>query len=97
MRKEAGSKKEEAVQFGDLFVWSHHLCFDWKAFGFHKQQTIPFKRYTSRSTRLEVPRLSLPCLSLPCLSLPSLSLPVSHQPVSHYPSLTTRLSLPVSH
>lgn len=43
MRKEAGSKKEEAVQFGDLFVWSHHLCFDWKAFGFHKQQTIPFK------------------------------------------------------
>ena len=38
MRKEANALKDANVQFGDLYVFEHHLCFDWKVFGFHKQQ-----------------------------------------------------------
>ena len=29
------------VSFGDLYVFEKHLCFDWKVFGFHKQQVVP--------------------------------------------------------
>ena len=38
MRKEANALKDATVQFGDLYVFENHLCFDWKVFGFHKQQ-----------------------------------------------------------
>ena len=29
------------VSFGDLYLFERHLCFDWKVFGFHKQQVVP--------------------------------------------------------
>ena len=38
MRKENNALKDTTVQFGDLYVFEAHLCFDWKVFGFHKQQ-----------------------------------------------------------
>ena len=38
MRKEANALKDATVQFGDLYVFENHLCFDWKVFGFHQQQ-----------------------------------------------------------
>ena len=38
MRKEANALKDANVSFGDLYVFEKHLCFDWKVFGFHKQQ-----------------------------------------------------------
>jgi len=41
MRKENNALKDTTVQFGDLYVFEHHLCFDWKVFGFHKQQVTP--------------------------------------------------------
>ena len=28
------------MSFGDLYVFERHLCFDWKVFGFHKQQVV---------------------------------------------------------
>jgi len=40
MRKEANALKDANVQFGDLYVFEAHLCFDWKVFGFHKQQVL---------------------------------------------------------
>eukprot|EP00966_Prymnesium_polylepis_P140119 3236724-Prymnesium_polylepis.1 len=30
MRKEANALKDANVQFGDLYVFEAHLCFDWK-------------------------------------------------------------------
>ena len=27
---------------GEMLLFDSFLCFDWKVFGFHKQQTIPF-------------------------------------------------------
>ena len=30
MRKEANALKDANVQFGDLYVFENHLCFDWK-------------------------------------------------------------------
>jgi len=41
MRKENNALKDTTVQFGDLYVFEGHLCFDWKVFGFHKQQVLP--------------------------------------------------------
>lgn len=41
MRKEANALKDANVSFGDLYVFEYHLCFDWKVFGFHKQQVMP--------------------------------------------------------
>jgi len=41
MRKEANALKDANVSFGDLYVFEKTLCFDWKVFGFHKQQTVP--------------------------------------------------------
>mmetsp|Transcript_13813 Transcript_13813/g.42046 ORF Transcript_13813/g.42046 Transcript_13813/m.42046 type:complete len:1038 (+) Transcript_13813:202-3315(+) len=41
MRKETNAVKDSNVQFGDLYLFDSHLCFDWKVFGFHKQQVIP--------------------------------------------------------
>eukprot|EP00962_Isochrysis_galbana_P052519 scaffold23956_cov67-Isochrysis_galbana.AAC.1 len=38
MRKETNAVKDSNVQFGDLYLFDSHLCFDWKVFGFHKQQ-----------------------------------------------------------
>jgi len=40
MRKEANALKDANVSFGDLYVFERHLCFDWKVFGFHKQQVV---------------------------------------------------------
>jgi len=40
MRKETNAVKDANVQFGDLYVFEHHLCFDWKVFGFRKQQVL---------------------------------------------------------
>ena len=40
MRKENNALKDTTVQFGDLYVFEAHLCFDWKVFGFHKQQVL---------------------------------------------------------
>ena len=40
MRKEQNALKDTTVQFGDLYVFEAHLCFDWKVFGFHKQQVL---------------------------------------------------------
>ena len=48
MRKEANALKDATVQFGDLYVFENHLCFDWKVFGFHKQQ--------ARESRADAPR-----------------------------------------
>jgi len=42
MRKETNAVKEANVQFGEMLLFDSFLCFDWKVFGFHKQQTIPF-------------------------------------------------------
>ena len=41
MRKESNALKDANVSFGDLYVFEKHLCFDWKVFGFHKQQVVP--------------------------------------------------------
>ena len=41
MRKETNALKDANVSFGDLYVFEKHLCFDWKVFGFHKQQVVP--------------------------------------------------------
>ena len=41
MRKEANALKDANVSFGDMYVFEKHLCFDWKVFGFHKQQVVP--------------------------------------------------------
>jgi hypothetical protein len=43
MVREENAKKETDVQFGDLFVFDTHLCFNWKVFGFTNQEAIPFK------------------------------------------------------
>ena len=40
MRKEANALKDANVSFGDMYLFEKHLCFDWKVFGFHKQQTV---------------------------------------------------------
>jgi len=53
MRKETNAVKDANVQFGDLYLFDSHLCFDWKVFGFHKQQVTP----------LGPSSLSIPCLS----------------------------------
>jgi len=54
MRKEANALKDANVSFGDLYVFEYHLCFDWKVFGFHKQQVMPLTDVVAllRSTEL---------------------------------------------
>ena len=41
MRREQNAFKDGNVSFGDLYLFEKHLCFDWKVFGFHKQQVVP--------------------------------------------------------
>ena len=36
----ASLAQDANVSFGDLYVFERHLCFDWKVFGFHKQQVV---------------------------------------------------------
>ena len=43
MRKEANALKDANVSFGDMYLFEKHLCFDWKVFGFHKQQVVPLQ------------------------------------------------------
>merc|ERR1711988_736216 len=40
MRKEDNGVKETHMQFGDLVAFQDHLCFNFRVFGFHKQQVI---------------------------------------------------------
>ena len=40
-RKESNALKDANVSFGDMYVFEKHLCFDWKVFGFHRQQVVP--------------------------------------------------------
>merc|ERR1719262_894899 len=55
MRKESNALKEANVQFGDLFVFDNHLCFDWKVFGFHRQQTLDLLEVLALLRSAEVP------------------------------------------
>jgi hypothetical protein len=60
MRKENNALKDTTVQFGDLYVFEAHLCFDWKVFGFHKQQAPrprppPLISPSSRPARARAP------------------------------------------
>ena len=43
MRKEENALTDSNVQVGDLHLFDAHLCFDWKVFGFHKQQVLPLR------------------------------------------------------
>lgn len=42
VQKEANAMKEDEVQYGQLFIFEKHLCFEYRIFGFVKQQTLPF-------------------------------------------------------
>jgi len=54
MRKEANALKDANVSFGDLYVFERHLCFDWKVFGFHKQQVVPLTEVVALLKSTEV-------------------------------------------
>ena len=41
--------------FGDLYVFEKHLCFDWKVFGFHKQQVVELENVLALLKSNEVP------------------------------------------
>jgi len=55
MRKENNALKDTTVQFGDLYVFEAHLCFDWKVFGFHKQQVLELTDVVALLKSTELP------------------------------------------
>uniref|UniRef100_A0A7S2C4X5 cGMP-dependent protein kinase n=1 Tax=Haptolina brevifila TaxID=156173 RepID=A0A7S2C4X5_9EUKA len=47
VQKESNAKKEDSVEYGELFIFDRHLCLEFRIFGFVKQLVLPFAEVLS--------------------------------------------------